>query len=185
MAIRQGSLDGLCGVYSVINATEIVIGKFMRHQHKSKGQKRKLFKALVRYLARKNKLESALTEGLHKIDTPGGLLDIAIKSVKQYQRLEMRKQRAFDQAPKTLDQYWERLTDHLRQNETAVIIGISGRLEHWTCVKAITPEALILADSSGVKLILRQQCTIGPVERRLYKLWPRKTYLLSIFRPAL
>lgn len=182
MAIRQGSLDCLCGVYAVLNATEIVIGKFMvaTKRNKRKNQKRALFNDLVSYLAKKNKLEAALTKGISKIDTRGGLLDIAIKSVKNHQHLKMKKQRAFDENPESLEQYWEKLTSHLMQDKTAVIIVISGRLEHWTCVKAITTDVLVLADSAGVQYILRQKCNIEIEEKGMYTLWPSMTYLLSI-----
>ncbi len=182
MASRQGSLDCLCGVYAVVNATEIVIGKFVvvSKRSKRKSQKKALFKALISYLAKKNQLKIALTEGITEIDTRGGLLDIAIKSVKTHQQLKMRKKRAFDEDPETLEQYWEKLTSHLRRDKAAVIISISGRLEHWTCVKAITNEVLVLADSAGVKFIHRQKCTIGQEEKGMYTLWPTMTYLLSI-----
>lgn len=182
MAIRQGSLDCLCGVYAVVNATETVIGKFVvaSNSNKRKGQKKALFKALIGYLAKKNQLAIAMTEGIAEIDTRGGMLDIAIKSVKTHQKLKMKRQRAFDEDPETLEQYWEKLTSHLMRDKTSVIIVISGRLEHWTCVKAITTEALVLADSAGVQFIHRQKCTIGLEEKGMYTLWPNMTYLLSI-----
>jgi hypothetical protein len=182
MASRQGSLDCLCGVYAVLNATEIVIGKFMMttKRNKRKSQKRVLFNDLVSYLSNKNKLEVALTKGINKIDTRGGLLDIAVKSVKNNQKLTMKKQRAFDTDLETLDQYWEKLTRHLMQDKTAVIIVISGRLEHWTCVKAVTNELLVFSDSAGVQFIPRQKCIIGREEKGMYTLWPSMTYLLSI-----
>ena len=182
MASRQGSLDCLCGVYTVVNATEIVVGKLVvaSSSNKRKGQKKALFKALISYLAKKNKLVMALTEGVTEINTRGGLLDIAIKSVKTHQQLKMKKQRAFDADPATLEQYWEKLTSHLMRDKTSVIIVISGRLEHWTCVKAITTEVLVLADSAGVQFIHRQKCTIGLEEKGMYTLWPTMTYLLSI-----
>jgi hypothetical protein len=66
------------------------------------------------------------------------------------------------------------------QDRTSVIIVISGRLEHWTCVKAITTEVLVLADSAGVQSIHRHNCTIGLEEKGMYTLWPSMTYLLSI-----
>lgn len=182
MAIRQGSLDCLCGVYAVVNATEVVIGKFIgaSNSNKRKGQKKVLFKSLIKHLAKKNQLVIALTEGITKIDTRGGLLDIAIKSVKTHQKLKMKKQRAFQEDPETLEQYWEKLTNHLMQDRTSVIIVISGRQEHWTCVKAITTEVLVLADSAGVQSIHRHNCTIGLEEKGMYTLWPSMTYLLSI-----
>ena len=182
MASRQGVLDSLCGVYAVVNATEIVIGKFVvaSNGSKRKGQKKALFKALINHLAKNNLLKIALTEGITEIDTRGGLLDIAIKSVKIHQKLKMKKQRSFDEDPETLEQYWEKLTSHLMQDRASVIIVVSGRLEHWTCVKEITTEVLVLADSAGVQFIHRQKCTIGLEEKGMYTLWPSMTYLLSI-----
>lgn len=182
MASRQGSLDCLCGVYTVVNATEIVVGKLVvaSNSNKRKGQKKALFKSLIKHLAKKNQLVAALTEGLYEIDTRGGFLDIAIKSVKTHQQLKMKKQSAFDEDTATLEQYWEKLTSHLMQDRTSVIIVISGRLEHWTCVKEITSEVLVLADSSNIQFIQRQKCNIGREEKGMYTLWPTMTYLLSI-----
>lgn len=149
MTTRQGSIDCLCGVYCVLNATEIVIGKFAydRRRKKRKNQKLALFSDLVGYLAKRNKLQKALTKGINQIDHPGGLLDIAVKSVRKYQKLHMRKEKAFDQNPVTLDEYLEKLTDHLMQENSSVIILLSGRIEHWTCVRRITQKTLILSDS--------------------------------------
>jgi hypothetical protein len=182
MAIRQGSIDCLCGMYSVLNATEIVIEKykFDRSLPKKKNQKRALFNDLVGYLARQNMLKKALTVGIVEIDLRGGLIDIAIKSVKKYQGLKMKKQTAFDEDPDSLDAYWEKLTQHLMQENTSVIISISGRVDHWTCVKEITSDHLILADSNGMKHIQRHQCVLGAEEKGKYMLWPTMTYLLSL-----
>lgn len=182
MPIRQGSIDGLCGVYSVMNATEIVIGKFHydpKLKHKA-SQRRVLYKNLIGYLAKHDLLEDALIWGFSDIDAKGGFIDIAIKSVKKYQNRKLRKQIAFDTDDVTLDQYWEKLTEHLSQPDSAVIISLSGRIKHWTCVRQITPNALILSDSSGIRRIARDRCTIEMESRDMYTLWPTLTYLLSL-----
>ena len=66
-------------------------------------------------------------------------------------RIRKSKRKAFETDLVTLDEYWEKLTQHMRQDDIAVIILFSGRIKHWTCVKAITPEAMILSDSIGLK----------------------------------
>lgn len=182
MPIRQGSIDGLCGVYSVMNATEVVIGKFHydRRLKRKASQRRVLFRNLIGYLAKHDLLEETLIWGFNDIDTKGGFIDIAIKSVKKYQKRKLRKQIAFDTDDVTLDQYWEKLTEHLSQPDSAVIISLSGRIKHWTCVRRITPNALILSDSSGIRQIARYHCTIDIESRELYTLWPAMTYLLSV-----
>lgn len=182
MVIRQGSIDCLCGIYCVLNATEIVIGKFKYDKNLAKrnSQKMAMFSDLVGYLAKNKKLKKALTKGINQIDHPGGLLDIAIKSVRKYQKLRMRKEKAFDQNPATLDEYLEKLANHLMQENSSVIILLSGRIEHWTCVRKITQRTLILSDSVGMKYIHRKYCTIGAEEKGMYTLWPTMTYLLSL-----
>ena len=110
----------------------------------------------------------------------GGFIDIAIKFVKKYQKHKLRKQIAFDTDDVTLDQYWEKLTEHLSQPDSAVIISLSGRIKHWTCVRKITPTTLILSDSSGIRRVARDRCTIETENRELYTLWPTLTYLLSL-----
>ncbi|MEI7614497.1 MAG: hypothetical protein WCK63_16475 [Betaproteobacteria bacterium] len=179
MATRQGSIDCLCGLYAVLNATEILVIKYAINK-KAISQKRALFGELVGYLAKKNKLEKAVVEGINKIDSPGGFLDIAVRSVKKYQKQKMRKQKAFPHDLVSLNEYWEMLTHHLKHGRSSVIICLSGRREHWTCVKEITRNVLILADSSGLKQIDRHQCLIGTEKRGMYTLWPAMTYLLSL-----
>ena len=180
MTIRQGSIDHLCGIYSVLNATEIVVGKYVvdrRMGHKS-SQRKTLFGELVAHLAAKNELEAALTTGIDDVDA--GLIDVAVKSVKTYQGQKMRKCPAFDTDWVPLDEYWTRLATHLEQPDSAAIICISGRREHWTCVKAVTDSALVLADSNGMKQIGRHDCAVGTEDRGMYSLWPTMTHLLSI-----
>lgn len=182
MPIRQGSIDGLCGVYSVMNATEAVIGKFHydRKLGRKASQRKVLFKNLIGYLAKHDMLEEAMIWGFENIDAKGGFIDIAIKSVKKYQKRKLRKEIAFDTDDVTLDAYWEKLTEHLNQPESAVIICLNGRIKHWTCVRRITPGALILSDSSGIRQIDRDRCIIEMERCELYTLWPTLTYLLSI-----
>ncbi len=182
MPIRQGSIDGLCGVYSVMNATEVVIGKFHydRKLKRKASQRRVLYKNLIGYLAKHDLLEETLIGGFDDIDAKGGFIDIAIKSVKKYQNRKLRKQIAFDTDDVTLDQFWEKLTEHLSQPDSAVIISLSGRIKHWTCVRKITTNAMILSDSSGIRRIARDRCTIETESREMYTLWPTMTYLLLI-----
>ena len=182
MTTRQGSIDNLCGIYSVLNATEIVIGKFAysRKRKNRRNQKLALFSDLVGYLAKQGKLKKALTEGIDKIDSPGGMLDIAVKSVWRYQKRRMKKQVAFDQNAATSGAYWERLVSHLGQDGACVIVLLTGRLDHWTCIREITARTLLLADSTGMKYVFRHRCRVGVEEEGMYSLWPNKTYLLSL-----
>lgn len=167
-----------------MNATEVVIGKFHydRKLKRKASQRRVLFKKLIGYLAKHDLLEETLIWGFEDIDGKGGFIDIAINSVRKYQKRKLRKQIAFDTDDVTLDQYWEKLIEHLSQPCSAVIISLSGRIKHWTCVRRITPQALILSDSSGIRRIARNLCSIETESRDMYTLWPTLTYLLSVNR---
>ena len=178
--IRQGSIDHLCGVYSVLNATEVLIGKYRvdRKRKRKSSQRKTLFNDLIDHLAKNNLLKEALTTGIDDIDI--GLIDVAIESVRSYQNQKMHKRKAFETDDVTLEEYWEKLTQHLYQPDSAVIILLTGRIKHWTCVKAITPEAMILSDSTGMKKIARYHCRVETESRDMYTLWPEITYLLSI-----
>ena len=180
--IRQGSIDHLCGVYSVLNATETVIGKYRvdRKRKKKSSQRKTLFNDLIGHLAKNNLLKEALTTGIDDIDI--GLIDVAIESVRSYQNQKMRKRKVFETDDGTLDEYWEQLTRHLSSPDSAVIILLTGRIKPWTCVKAITPDAMILSDSTGMKKIARSHCTVDTESSDLYTLWPAMTYLLSVER---
>jgi len=80
-----------------MNATEVVIGKFHydRKLKRKASQRRVLFKNLIRYLAKHDMLEETLIWGFDDIDAKGGFIDIAIKSVKKYQKRKLRKQITF------------------------------------------------------------------------------------------
>jgi len=109
MPIRQSSIDHLCSVYSVMNAAEIVIGKFHYDRKlKHKASKRIiLFKKLLGYLTKHDVLEDTLIWGFDDIDAKGGFIDIATKSAQKYQKRKLRKQIAFDTDDVTLDEYWK------------------------------------------------------------------------------
>ena len=63
---EQGALDGLCAVYSIVNATRIVAGI-------GEEEARDLFKEIILYLERTNDLGKILTEGIG-LKTIGGIL---------------------------------------------------------------------------------------------------------------
>lgn len=182
MAARQGSMDRLCGVYAVINATEVVIGRaqFRRNIDGKNSYQRILFSTLIRNLARNNILKSAVIFGIEELNDQGGLLDNAIRSVKRHLELKITKKPAFDSDEYALDEYWDKLIQHFSEPNTAAVINVTGRIEHWTCIKEITADRLILADSVGIKQLSRSRCVIRGNTGGLYELWPTATYLLSL-----
>ena len=76
-----------------------------------------------------------------------------------------------------LDHARRTLQEELSKGNVA-IVGLSGHLAHWTVAYRITDKSVRLADSDGLKVLLRSRCSLRPT-RRLYQLWPDEVIILS------
>ena len=73
---------------------------------------------------------------------------------------------------------WRSLRRFL-DGKSVAIIGLDGLERHWTVGYAITERTLRVADSSGLRVIFRSQCTIGRTRAR-YQLRPAEVLVLQI-----
>jgi hypothetical protein len=145
---RQGDLDGLCGLYAVVNAIELtgVIGpKSLFHQ--------RLFKRLIEGLS-EGELRRAMTKGL----THGQMLFIADRAFRSlHRRYGVRL------LIEPLDDIWSpddltgylatvaNLSQHVR---TAVIVNlIMPSVNHWTVVYGCDRDHLRLRDSGRLRTL--------------------------------
>jgi len=175
---RQGELDSLCGVYSVINSVKAVADT---HGVKvTRGQCSDLFRRLCRVLADGGRLSDVLTEGM-TITTLQAMTRDAHAWLADEAGLHLRCRRAFRSAPDSLDVYWRKLAGHVAdERQGSVLIGLCGRMDHWTCVRSMSDRAIILVDSCGVKILHRNRCTIAtPDLRRHHELVPTQALLVS------
>ena len=67
----------------------------------------------------------------------------------------------------------------LRRGKSIAIVGLDGAERHWTVVYAATERTLRVADSSGLRMIFRSQCTVGHTSLR-YQLRPSEVLVLQI-----
>ena len=58
------------------------------------------------------------------------------------------------------------------------IIGLDGAERHWTVAYTATPRTLRVADSCGLQVIFRAQCTVGRTSLR-YRLRPADVLVVS------
>ena len=63
--------------------------------------------------------------------------------------------------------------------KSVAIVGLDGAERHWTVVYAATERTLRVADSSGLRMIFRSQCTVGRTSLR-YQLRPSEVLVLQI-----
>lgn len=165
---QQGALDGLCGVYTLINTLHYLEGPLDDMEAEI------LFDQLVSQLDRFEGAARHAVEGMG-VETVASLLQFVASAY------GLRIQRPFyHYKTLTLDDYWRSLQRFLATTEGAVVLCLEGRYDHWTVVRAITKHHLLLFDSDGCQRLARQHCTIrAPRQRRHHRLLPNQTFLIQ------
>ena len=168
---RQGSLDGLCGVYCIINALSLMLGE-------NSPDPEEVFAALLGSL--RGQLPTIVVSGMHS----KGLETLlrCTRSLLAKRGLCFRFRRACDREPASLSRFWETLAEHhAQQGDGAILLGMTGEHDHWTCVESISHEALHLADSGVLTSLRRNQVSIKRAStRRNFVLQPTQAFLLSV-----
>ena len=164
---EQGDLDGLCGLYSLINASE--------HLSNSKCDCAKLFAAAVKLLEKKKKLADFILEGMTHPN-----LQFLITHV--FEETLGNRQIPFHKEEPTLAEFWNSIVEFFDDDEKrCVLIGLEGKVEHWTVVTAATDKTFTLSDSDGMKRLYRKNCTVGDAQKstRVHELFPKQTYFFT------
>jgi hypothetical protein len=166
---EQGALDGLCAVYSIVNATRIVSGI-------GDEEAKELFRDIILYLETKKDLAKILIEGIDLL-TIGGILGDVVGN-----RIENRSM-PFKQRPETpLDEFWTEMMGFINGGgKRAILIGVGGPMwDHWSIVESITEKQIRFFDSYKLKRLNRNRCgTIRSTSSRPHLLHPTHTYFLS------
>lgn len=158
-AYRQGDLDGLCGVYSIVNALRYVL-------HLREKQCRQLFKRLIKALEQDcPRLHQPLLHGMHfrqvkRLVTAAGKGRLRGEKP-NFAARPLRLKR--DQH--TLPHLWAALGRELGPTCVA-IVGITGATDHWCVVYRVTPKTLWLLDSDGWTYMRRSRCTVRTTRTR-------------------
>ena len=165
----QGALDGLCAIYSIVNAARII-------SDAGEEESKRLFKEILIYLESREDLGRVLTEGIG-LNTVGSILrDVAPSIIHE-------RNMPFKHRPETsLDEFWSEMMSFLNDGgRRAVLIGLGGRMwDHWSIVHAISDRQIYFFDSYKLKSLKRSRCTtIRPTAARPHLLCPTHTYFLS------
>jgi hypothetical protein len=158
-AYRQGDLDGLCGVYSIVNALRYVL-------HLRNEQCTKLFERLIKALERDCPcLHQPLLRGIY-FPQLKQLVAVAGKGRIQGRNLKFEaRPLRLKRDQHTLPGLWTAL-DREVGPACVAIIGITGATDHWCVVYRVTPRTLWLLDSSGQSRIPRFRCTVRATQTR-------------------
>src|SRR3954468_12333687 len=166
---RQGRLDGLCGVYALINALRLLCPRLDEDACEA------AFCALIRARARQAASPLAVISG-------GLSRRELLKLIGPWQRFAAKEFGvALTVSPlkvsePTLRGVWRGLCRALGGKSVA-IVGLDGIERHWTVAYAATERTLRVADSSGLRAIFRSQCTVGRTSVR-YRLRPSEVLIV-------
>ncbi|MFT5509198.1 MAG: hypothetical protein ACI89J_002279 [Hyphomicrobiaceae bacterium] len=158
---RQGDLDGLCGVYSVVNAIRALCPEI------DSAAAEWLFSHLVQALSGLGaEPEYAVTNGIERRH-----LARIIRCAINYMTDEYEIGLTVSRLPKSLRQstdlqeLWDWLGGKISPT-SVVILGLGGRHDHWTVAVDITAQQIRLFDSGEIKVLKRRHCTVGRAATR-------------------
>ena len=170
MPLLQGQLDGLCGVYSTINATRLIEKITREEAHR-------LFQKISRLIEPRKSLPAILANGLEPNDIAYILTNLIER---QY---PLKRFKPFHRVRRiALDLYWREVQGFLQAKESRAVIlaAESWTWSHWTVIRKATPKTLFLFDSDNMKIFQRRHCTTNEVSKaRPILLYPTTTYFLS------
>jgi hypothetical protein len=183
----QGELDGLCGIYSIINSliwglySLQITGHRPRQQSRPLGEREteELFLSLITRLTRKYGTRSVVS-GIHSLELARLLRHSAVwLSAKRDLRLTFMRP-FYRRRRVTMGQVCQALSNHLTGAGAAAIIGLEWPSRHWTVVIGVTPTRLYLLDSSDEPphSSLRRRPRNSERHRRLLR--PSEVFLLKL-----
>jgi hypothetical protein len=164
----QGALDGLCAIYSIVNATRIVAGI---HDEEA----RLLFRRILVHLEQSKDLSAVLTQGIG-LTTIGGILKDVVGKQIQHRHIP------FKHRPDTpLDEFWSAMANFLDEGpQRAILIGLGGPMwDHWSIIHSISDRQIRFFDSHKLRQLNRNRCTTTrSTSVRPHVLHPTHTYFL-------
>lgn len=172
---RQGYLDGLCGVYVIINALKAI----HRIKESDRGQ---IFRRLIKTLEKDQSAGDAVVDGTGKSQIDA-MLKEAIRYVEKKYKVHIAVKPLFRRnRGVSVKSYWGSLRHFLESSKrNAVIMGFCGRHDHWTCVKYVSHSSMTLLDSSGYKRLYRRSCRMGkPYTDTYHHLLPTQVWGISL-----
>jgi len=168
---RQGDLDGLCGVYAVVNAVHLLCPEVDDELSD------RLFRKLMKGIAKRRKRSHRVVWGGMGAKSLRHLAKIARCDLSKVLSIELTVQGLEVKGGKPgIPQIWSALQEAL-DDSTVAIVGLGGRRHHWRVAHQLSDKQMRLQDSNNLKVVLRSGCTTRATECR-YVLSPENVLLL-------
>ncbi len=164
---KQGDLDGLCGVYSLINAC-CYFGC-------TEDECEELFTKSIKYLNENNKLETALLKGLSFL-----WIRKLVKNV--FSKFLSDGTIIFERKSPSLNEYWNTISKFLDENKGGCVFVRfeDSKDDHFSIITKASDSKLTLHDSSNFLPFKIEECTVGkPKKKGVYQFYPKETYFFA------
>jgi hypothetical protein len=156
----QGDLDGMCGIYAIINAFRALCREITWEISTH------LFRRLVSCLNRHTKRSLVPIILGNGASLMRKLLGEAQSYLKNRLKIELAVEPKGRELKSTsLEAAWERLSAFVDET-TVMILPLSGHWDHWTVLYDINARKLRLVDSSHRRELTRSRCTLGAAKTR-------------------
>ena len=170
---RQGDLDGLCGVYSIVNAVRALCPELDQDGAEW------LFAHLMQALSKQGvDLSIAVASGIGRVE-----LGRLVRTAVAYIDAELEIRLTVKRLPKALrltsnlGELWQAFEASLSPGCVA-IIGIAGIHSHWTIAAQVTARQVRLYDSGRIAVLRRGRCTVGKAANR-HGIPPKHVFLIA------
>lgn len=170
---RQGQLDQLCGVYAIVNAAQLAIGRNLKPV-----ERLRLFREVILALG-PAKLRTALIDGLTGTEI---ITAVRTRDWLAGSGLDLRISAPY---ARTAFVCWDHFLDRLGRdaadtNQAAILFVVEPGRQHWTVLKRISGSSIALYDSLGTKQLPRARYDI----QGRYRIEPARTLLLRGVRAS-
>lgn len=172
----QGELDGLCGPYAVINGIRLALGP---EREMPDAAWVDLFGGMLREAAGRHRRGDLCAAGLDTKHLVTALRWSVGIMERQYE-VRLIYRRPFLRAGKPkLSAVVYSLQHIQRLQNTSIIVGFGGSLDHWTVIKQVSPHYISFFDSSGCRSVRLDRCRMS-YEPRLGTATEHILYVSSI-----
>ena len=170
---RQGDLDGLCGIYSAVNAVRALCPEM------NGDDAGWLFDHLVQHLPKVTANASVVIANGIGCGDEARLLLKAMRYVADEHDIDLAVRRLPKAARRSagINRLWQAITKALSPACVAVL-GLAGRHSHWTVAVAASAQQLRLYDSGDMSVLRRNHCTVRTTATRT-SLSPAQVFLIT------
>lgn len=153
---HQGSLDGLCGLYSTINAVSSLIAL-------TEDDCTELFRLALEHLDSRTNLKKTILEGMR--------LPMVKEICNQYKPLIKEWGYNLEVCAICADAgnitgVASSIRNWVNGDMQCVIVGLGGKINHWTCITKPFVKAIRFSDSDRIKRLSLYQMTTGKTNNK-------------------